>query len=568
MIVLALALAFALAGEPELTRVDAPVEFLAPAPIAAKWRSFDQLPAAGPTEAIQVRAAGVLPGSKGRVDVLRRGGGTWLWTETHAWTPELTLPRRDVDRAVLLRFPGDPLYYWGEIPAGTAASLELHAFRNLSILGSEPGDAGVLFHDREDVVRTIAQDAQIIRFVPAGRAIFCGLGAMDSRCALVEEAGTEVELSSIAAGDVRVFRFEPQGGAEVKVLAPGTVAIRPKEAAATVIDSGAWMAVTLPAPHRWEDVVVDRNGDDLALQRIEGSTLPALPAFAEPFSVRERGLVVRPWVGENKQPLTDTAAMLVVFPQSEKGISSRVPLATAAPDKDGLFVLPSLASGTYVFKLLSSASAAGSMKATATSGTPLDIVFPGGPSVTGRIVRSAGGNPADPVHVEVSQLMTLAQASQGDAIDRVRFTNADENGAFNIIVSVPGRYRLHAQWGSASAERDFEIGSKTREVQLGDIPLVLGATLRGSVNGCVRGEAVLIPVPDVSKPLTLAGPMLRRVAIDDTGHFLAEGLDAGSWSVLFKCDGISTGAIPEMFTMPERGDVIVEFSRSTGPDTP
>lgn len=568
MIVLALLLASALAGEPELTRVDAPVEFLAPAPVAAKWRSFDGLSAAALTEAVQVRATGAPPGSKGRIDVLRRGGGSWLWTETHASGPELTLPRRDFDRAVLLRFPGDPLYYWGEIPAGTTASLELHAFRNLSIRGSEPGDTGVLFHDRENVARTIAQGEHPIRFVPAGRAIFCALGALDSRCALVEEAGTEVELSSSAAGDVRVFRFERQGGAEVDVLAPGTVAIRPKKIAAAVIDSGAWTAVTLPAPHGWEDIVVDRSGDDLALQRTEGSTLPALPAFAQPFSVRERGLVVRPWVGPDKHPLTDTAAMLVVFPQNEKGISSQVPLATAAPDKDGLFALPSLASGTYVFKLLSSASAAGTMKATATSGTPLDIVFPGGPSVTGRIVRSAGGNPADPVYVEVSQLMTLAEASQGDAIDKVRFTNADETGAFNIIVSVPGRYRLHAQWGSASAERDFEIGSKTREVQLGDISLVLGATLRGSVDGCVRGEAVLIPVPDVSKPLTLAGPMLRRVAIDDTGHFLAEGLDAGNWSVLFKCDGISTGATPEMFTMPERGDAIVEFTRSTAPDAP
>lgn len=184
------------------------------------------------------------------------------------------------------------------------------------------------------------------------------------------------------------------------------------------------------------------------------------------------------------------------------------------------------------------------------------MVFPSGPTVHGHIIRTSG-SATSAASVEVGPIESAKDAAQSDLVDRTRFANADESGAFHIVISRPGKYRLHATWGSAAADRDFDIDDK--DVDLGDVPLAGAASLRGSIANCRDGDAAVIAVPDLSKAPGPGFGNVQRGAIDTSGRFIVDGLTPGRWSVVIRCAGVITPASPEVVVVPRSGDVVIDF---------
>ncbi len=145
-------------------------------------------------------------------------------------------------------------------------------------------------------------------------------------------------------------------------------------------------------------------------------------------------------------------------------------------------------------------------------------------------------------------------------LDAVRFTTARENGDFKMTLSAPGRYRLLARWGSASKEREFEIARDSKIIDLGDIVLESGSTLRGSMPPCANGEVMVASLPDTSKPMMMRLDEPRRAPADANGRFIIEGLHPGTWAIRATCRGALVSLVPEVIVIPEQGDAIVDLS--------
>lgn len=160
--------------------------------------------------------------------------------------------------------------------------------------------------------------------------------------------------------------------------------------------------------------------------------------------------------------------------------TSENPVATATPNERGEFELPQLAADSYALQLLSTEGSGAPVVVSLSSVLPNDVFFPAGPSVHGRLLRTSGSG-GTPGSIEIGPVQDARAAARGDLVDRTRFAKADENGAFRVVLGIAGTYRLHATWGTASADRDFAIDG--RDVDLGEIPLVSGTTLRGSIGG-------------------------------------------------------------------------------------
>src|SRR5258708_4947279 len=96
----------------------------------------------------------------------------------------------------------------------------------------------------------------------------------------------------------------------------------------------------------------------------------------------------------------------------------------------------------------------------------------------------------DPLSVSIALETTVQEALKGDVVDQIRFATTDDAGRFTVVVASAGKYRVFARWGSASVDREFELTESGPNVELGDLVLRSGATLRGSVAGCPGGQAV------------------------------------------------------------------------------
>jgi hypothetical protein len=112
------------------------------------------------------------------------------------------------------------------------------------------------------------------------------------------------------------------------------------------------------------------------------------------------------------------------------------------------------------------------------------------------------------------------------------------------------------RWGASTAERHFVLESS--DIDLGDIVLQRQATLHGQIAGCQSGEAIALPVPDLSK-----APVFdeSRASIDADGRFFIDGLSPGQWSVLIRCQGTSIITTPQAVTVPDHGDLVIQFTR-------
>jgi len=271
-------------------------------------------------------------------------------------------------------------------------------------------------------------------------------------------------------------------------------------------------------------------------------------------------MTVRPWLaGKERRPIKAPSALLLLFLQAGSATSAGIPLAQAQAEADGHFNLPDLGSGDYLLKLYSAKASRTAVSASLVAGSPADVTFSTGPSVRGRVTRNSGGNPNEPVVVELGLELFGAAVAKVDSVEHFQTTAADENGNFLLTVSVPGNYVVRAHWGSASAVRTVTVSDTMADVDIGEIALANGVALRGFLPSCGSGEAVMIPVPSPTKPIDIGSPT-HRAHIDGAGRFIVEGLTAGEWSVLARCNAALVDLTPSVVLIRESGDTVAEFT--------
>jgi hypothetical protein len=545
------------ATEHPLRSVTEPFEVFAPDEIVGTWNSFEALPSPRLDPAgIPIEATS--SGSGARVDVMERQGRRWIWRSTYQYQRGLTIPPADVEQGVLMRTRGSSLYLWKEVKANALDSVQLSPFRNVSIEGAPPEATAVLYVPSESSPRSSPANG-LFRFVPDESVLVCATTSFGSRCKAAGPADTRVLLPLTSGGDARVFRVEPQPEDLFTVLAKGTLPVSPKPVGASVVKVLTWVSVALQSETiSWSNVVMDRSGRELALERVAGALLAPPPAFAQLASRHERGLVIRPFTGDPREAMSDAEAFLMVFPADGGELAMAVPLATALPGVDGSFHLPTLASGNYGLKLLSSRAGSERIVVSMTAGVPLDVTFPSGPMVRGRIVRATGGTPTEPVTISISADAPALEAMKAsDFIDRLRATTADSDGNFHVVLGLPGRYLLRARWGAATAERTFVMDASSSERDLGDITLGVGVTLHGELYPCRDGEAIAVPIPNTTKAANFD---LLRAPVGADGRFLIAGLSPGPWSVVLHCGGKSMRTEPPVIDVPQSGEMAIRFA--------
>ncbi|MEO8035454.1 MAG: hypothetical protein ABI837_13545, partial [Acidobacteriota bacterium] len=62
--------------------------------------------------------------------------------------------------------------------------------------------------------------------------------------------------------------------------------------------------------------------------------------------------------------------------------------------------------------------------------------------------------------------------------------------------------------------------------------------------------------------LTIGFNELRRAPVTPDWKFYVDGLRAGVWTLLLKCNGSVVEVEPEQFAIAERGHAVIEFRRA------
>jgi hypothetical protein len=540
-------------------RIVEPLDLWAPESVAIQWNSFDDTKLDEDSFGVPVLLSdGNAPSGRGRIDVLRRSEGKWVWTGTARYSSAWTIRQSDDEQRIIVRFEKWPCYFAGDLPAKSFGPLRLKRMKNVTISDGSTADVVAFYSSWEESPRQLGRGEHVFRGVPASEAIVCATVGLACSCNAVTDLQTVVRMEVSATATSRVLKLESQASDELHALARGRVAIRPVNVEMSVKRAGPWAAVELGAgAPSWGDIVIDRASPELALERVAGSALMAPPEFFAVAARPQRGLIVRPRTGKDATPLEDHGAMLVVFGAASEAGTSEIPLAIATPAEDGAFRLPTLASDTYRLKVMSSNCAPDVVPATLTVGVPGDVIFRSGPRVTGHVSRLSGGAAIEPVRIEVAAEQTKGNAAGADLLDGIRFATAGDDGSFSVVLGLPGRYLIRAQWGAARAERTFEIAKTMADVDLGGIVLSSGLSLHGFVRGCANGEAILIAVPSLSNPAASLDELLRA-PVDADGRFVVQGLTVGQWSVLFRCAGVVVTPTPEVITLADT-DVVLDF---------
>lgn len=529
-----------------------PVRVIATEVVARGWMSFDVLSSIdGPLTKLAFDRDP--PTGRARADVLVRRSGRWNVISSASLVSDLAVAvPRDERAAVLVRFEQTPgIYAWVDAER-IGDRVVLHLMRNVRIEPLPDGEADAELFASEAIPLT--REGAVLRGVPMSNGLLC----VGDACATISSSADVIMLRP--NDHTRVVRAE--GGAyELRVFAPGTSPLRAVTVAATVVRSGAWSAVTLPEGVAWSGVVLDIASDG-AIQRVTGPSLLPLPSSTDVRVTAEKGVVVRPLIGPEKTRHGDAEASLYVFPADTSEESSKITIA-AAKLENGVFSLPEIGFGRYVLKLFSPEATGEPVTVSLTPGVPADVLFARGPVIRGRVVRRAGGSPDDPIVVEIVRQTPVADQLSAVA-DWMRNANADVDGSFRIMLTVPGPYRLRARWGTAQGEIDFDVKDLKKDVNLGEISLDAGAVLRGTLPGCIDGELTMVPLPDLTKPMTVPFFDFRRIPVAADGKFVAEGLGRGEWIIGARCGGVATVVAPSTVLVPESGIVFLDLRTASG----
>lgn len=557
----------ALAGDDVLA--EEPIPVVLPAATVAGWNdvSIESLRAVEDDGTI---AEFIEPPAfvRGRLDVLVRRSGRWRLALTSRF--EGRLPRLPADEprvGLLVRVPGRAEEYgWTEIAAGTADSpVRLRWFKNVAVAATKTGGPTVLYVDGEDepFLPDMVLGRQLFRFVPHRVSLACEFNREFDRCGVVPEVA--VGVSSWTRAKFRILH-SGSDRAEILISGPGVSLIRPRTIQATVLRAGRHLGVGLNGEEGWADVVADIALDGACQVRIDGASAGEPPRITDVPLPSECGLRVRPRLLPDLEALNDTDARLVFLPEAGEP-SSRIAMAVASGDREGVFFAPTLPPGRYKLKLLSSFAGTDVIPVPLEAGAVQDVRFPPGRLVRGRLLQSGGVDPARPPSVQVigRVLPTAANSASAteripDPIDLVREVVPERDGRFSFALSRSGSYELSAVWGKARANLTFKLQDATRELDLGDIVLRAGGNLRGRLSGCeFPAEIRVMSLPDLSRPPGPAPFEYLRFLVAPDGSFAADGLPSGSLLVGASCKGTLQSVSPRFISMTEDADQIVEL---------
>ncbi len=527
------------------------------------WRALKESEGGGPNLSFAAP-----PSVRTRVDLFVKKDGEWNWLLSRMYSPLRALPvvPKGQRVGVLVRSSDHPGYAWGETWIDDHAASQRVAMEWLRSLDVHLPAAGsvTLFLEGSPQPRSAANREQTahFQFVPFSRAFTCFSNGLTSSCVDVPQNATEVRIAlPLSQRFVSIFQTDRSLNATAKTSSLS--ALRAKSLVVTTIAVNGWLAATIDDPPPLNDFVVDLEGDQCAITRFVGGTLPPPPDYRIVAACEHAGVVVRTLLrGLNMTP--EEQAEIGVF-QEGSPIEARVPLAVARRGPDGDFHLPAIGSGRYRLKLFSAMSTGQVITATLDTSQATLVTFDVGPVVSGHVTLQAGGTTDKRAVIEVVRSANVPSADQiakmgEDVADWMRLANAEEDGHFSVVITVPGPYHLRARWGSGIGTRDFTMPKPARDIDLGDIALSRAATLRGMVPDCENGVVRMTSLPDLSKPLQMTAALVdtRTATSDTTGRFFFEGLIAGDWFLSATCGGQPVQLQPQQLSLFPGQDMIIE----------
>jgi hypothetical protein len=563
VLVLVLALPLGVSGAAELPST-APIIATVPEEVVAGWSHVSGLElSTGTTFRLTFDAP--TPAS-GRVDVFQRLEGRWVWAS--AWkfdarSPLIDLPVTDSPLGVLVRFPATPLYAWTERRGGGGA-LALRLYKTLHVDAGVQGATITAYVAGADAPRSVTsrQKAAMLTFLPVAPALLCiSHPGGASQCGVV--APESVEAGPLpgreAAHSSRIVRT-PSAVFRVTAIAPSFSALRPRPVPVTVSSISNWMLLEMAGEDETGDLAIDFASDTLAQARVMFRELPNVPGFASVRPAVERGVAVRAAIRGVEVPL-ERDAQLLMLPQAA-GVYERLPYARAKIGADGLFRFPDLGAGGYRLKLLATLAGNQPADASLSVGDPMLVTFDSGPVVKGKLELQAGGMVAEPPSVEIMRAGEVAQPQPGqkmpdDLTDWIRVAAVSGDGSFAAVVNSAGSYKLRARWGRGVATQEFTMKAPPGDLDLGTIPLVNAATVRGLVHDCPGGEVSLMPAPDLNRPMRLEFLDLRRAPTGLDGTFYVDSVPAGTWLFGATCAGQHVLLDPAFITVGG-SDIMIE----------
>ncbi len=554
----------------QLVRIHEPLEISMPAETAQRWskpltRELDR----SVCEVPNVHVSWSVGATTTRLDVLVRDGSAWRWSfgkrvEDGGSICLPSLPGGARVGILVRDLEQSGLYAWAEVdPQKLPHPIELKQYKSVVVTPREASDQLllVLVDEQEPRVAQRRGHAMAFSFVPKSASLLCWVSGDDSGgCSRVEMNSVEAHLDRQSSEGIRLVRLESNAPAEIVVSVEGRSLARPRRVPFSSVELKPWTAIGIAMDQSWSDVVVDLRSPGIAAQRLAGETLLPPPFVAHIPAIRDRGFAVRAVIARHEEPLAESEATLLIFPQST-GAAGRIPIGAERQAADGLFHFTELPAGQYRLRLISSLSDSRDIVVSLAATTEVATVeFGRGIVVTGQLLLSAGGSsPASPlVQVIRASRITSAESKQGiDPADALRQVSASPNGRFEFAVPIPGAYTLRAVWGNGRAEKSFVV--EHNDLDLGDISLSAAATVRGRVRGCPGGELHFVPLPDLEQSQRSGFFDYVRAPIDQEGSFFVDNIAAGRWLATARCKENTLQLEPNNILIPATGDLITDF---------
>ncbi|MEE9391983.1 MAG: carboxypeptidase-like regulatory domain-containing protein [Planctomycetota bacterium] len=171
---------------------------------------------------------------------------------------------------------------------------------------------------------------------------------------------------------------------------------------------------------------------------------------------------------------------------------------------------------------------------------PVEIRLTRGATLKGRIIDSKGqglrGATIEVLTSARNQQAALRAKLFGHIKTPTRRGRSQDKGLWSVRRLMPGTYTLrirHGRYAAYESDTPIEVRAGAVDVDLGDLTLEPGATLRGQVAIRVddRNQKLGTPVVIVMRPLGGASGPVFRVNADRHGAFVIPGIPAGSYRV-------------------------------------
>lgn len=494
---------------------------------------------------------------QGRADLFRYVDGRWRWRESRRFEPgHRSLPIVADRQAIFLRPALRPeLYGWGECSAKRSIC-RVEWYRTIRLESTPVDGLLILLVGDESKIMEVATTPLQIEFIAAEEGLACAVNLQNEGvCAAISANLTKIRWANQTTRPVRILGFTKGCvGSHLLAQIPGRATTLPRHIKSQSTCAGRWMTIEIDSVA--ENVVIDVISAEYATHRLAAVSLALPPNSTEVLSTAERGLRLKPFFKTKTKDVSPEAGARLVFFGTDSPASQLVPVAMTEIDPDGWAYVPSLGSGLYRMKLFSRLSDREAVDASLSVGIPAALRFGMGIPVRGRVRLVAPSPPLSPATISLQKEMEFADVIGVDLAAAVITTQADVDGAFELAVPGPGKYLLLATWGQSRSRRSVEIADDAKEVEIPDIVLSGGTTVRGRVEGCASSGLRWAKLPEGER---IALPQFIVVPVDSAGNFLVEGLEEGNWYVMASCNDQLQAVTPATLKIPAETFLIVDF---------